>query len=363
MDIRTYWNTIATQKWNTPKRPERKRPEALDPEQSLKDIVSGKWVPRSTAMRISWKIAALCTPELIAGLETTYDLLKWMGHLSAPEVGRELMRRVLARAESMPRNVVEDFVAAPILLPVLVLAGAWNGRFVPCSSPEAKRQRPKKLTGQFCRPVAPSASADAIVNRASAVLDGFGVSNFEHYLSSDMRNDGHSVERVRNRSSPEVVKIVKSDSADQLRVLADIRAEPMPVALMLYDGGPKCLELLLRPETYEGNALGMESVATFAAMCLPGDAAMTLLPAFEAERPGFLRGVKDDAGHNLLWYLGFRKTLSISRERDRDGKELRRIRDYLLKKAKCDPTERDAFGFSWMDVREKLDLWGIGTCL
>lgn len=313
-------------------------------------------------MRNSWKVAALCTPEYVAGLDDSERdyLIQWMGHLVEPEAGRAVMRVVLANAGSMTRDAVADFVTAPIRHPGLVLAGTWGSKFAPCASPEARTRRPKTAAEHF-GPVDHSAPSNAIVNRASDVLSEFGIGDFEHCVSY-MVERGDAAEKVRKRASADVAALVKADAVDQLRLMADIRMEPLPVALMHYDGGPKCRALILRPEAYEGNEAGRDLLATFAVMCMQCDRAMDLLQSLEDVTPGYLRTVKDAAGHNLLWYLGFRKTLR-ARSLDKDeGMASRAVRNFLMKKAKCDTVERDVFGLSWQDVRDGIWTWGLSTC-
>ncbi len=90
------------------------------------------------------------------------------------------------------------------------------------------------------------------------------------------------------------------------------------------------------------------------------DEAVLLLNDMEAENPGFLRTVRDAAGHNLLWYLGFKEHIFIHNS-ERTGESAQAesrfnrysLRDLLLK-AKCDKNERDVFGISWMDARSIL---------
>jgi hypothetical protein len=330
--------------------------ERLDFEQCLKDILEGK-LSRSTpryhysrllSHRNSCKIAALCTPDLVAGLQWTEKdhFLQWIGSLAEPQVGRDLLRKILATPEMLPHDVLSRLIAAPITQPRLLFDGS---RHNPACKPPAD--------------LANSANpADAILNHAGAVLRGFQTSIWGIEADSFHIDNGEEVHRRMRFKHPETAKLVEADSVDVLRMLADIRLEPMPVALMLHLGGPKCRRLLLRPETYEGSGLSLGSLATYALMALYTDEAVLLLNDMEIENPGFLRTVKDAAGHNLLWYLGFKEHIFIH-DSSRTGESVQAksrfnrysLRD-LLFKAKCDKNERDVFGVSWMDARGILKV-------
>ena len=345
----------------------RKGPRPFDPEQGLKAIVEDLPCSGSSSMRNSWKVAVLCTPEFVAGLDSygRQNLLQWMGLLSEPEAGRAVMRHVLANAGMLTQEATADFVTAPIMHPSLALASVWRRQFIPFTSPEARIQRPKTAAEHF-GDVDAAAPSNAIVTRVSAVLHAFRVGKLEHRVSC-MREDPSTSDDVcrtprefRWQVPADVAALVKADSVERLRLMADIRMEPLPVAFMLHEGGPKCRGLLLRPETYEGSEVDMDLLATYAVMCMQCDRAIDLLQSLEDATPGYLRSVKDVAGHNLLWYLAFRKTLRVHSLGDDGGMELRAVRNFLTKKAKCDTKERDAFGLSWMDVRDKLGLCGAG---
>jgi hypothetical protein len=202
--------------------------------------------------------------------------------------------------------------------------------------------------------------ADAIAQNANAALLGFDASIWGVSPGSFHIDNGEAGRRTMRFRQPEAAKLAEADSVDVLRMMADIRLEPMPVALMLHLGGPKCRRLLLRPETYEGSGLDLGSLATYAILAMNTDEAVLLLNDMEAENPGFLRTVRDAAGHNLLWYLGFKKRIFIhgsgqTRKSEQAESRFNRygLRD-LLFKAKCDKNERDVFGISWMDARSAL---------
>ena len=204
--------------------------------------------------------------------------------------------------------------------------------------------------------------ADAIAQNANAALLGFDASIWGVSPGSFHIDNGEAGRRTMRFRQPEAAKLAEADSVDVLRMMADIRLEPMPVALMLHLGGPKCRRLLLRPETYEGSGLDLGSLATYAILAMNTDEAVLLLNDMEAENPGFLRTVRDAAGHNLLWYLGFKKRIFIhgsGRTRVSEQAESRfnryGLRD-LLFKTKCDKNERDVFGISWMDARSALKV-------
>ena len=326
--------------------------ERLDFEQCLKDILEGN-LARSTpryhysrllSHRNSCKIAALCTPDLVSKLYCLEvdHLLQWIGSLAEPQVGRDLLRKILATPETLPHDTLARLVAAPILQPLLIFK---SSRF-PGSPPADLKDSANP--------------ADAIARNASAVLLGFDASIWGVSPGSFHIDNGEAAHRRMRLRHPEAAKLVEADSVDVLRMQADIRLEPMPVALMLHLGGPKCRRLLLRPETYEGSGLSLGSLATYALMALYTDEAVLLLNDMETENPGFLRTVRDAAGHNLLWYLGFKEHIFIHNS-SRTGESVQArsrfnrysLRD-LLFKAKCDKNERDVFGVSWMDVRREL---------
>ena len=330
--------------------------ERLDFEQCLKDILEGKLshsTPRHHYSRLlshrnSCKIAALCTPDLVAGLQWTEKdhFLQWVGSLAEPQVGRDLLRKILATPETLPHDVLTCLIAAPITQPRLLFDGS---RHNPASKPPADLANSTN-------------PADAILNHAGAVLRGFQTSIWGIEAGSFHIDNGEAAHRRMRFHNPETAKLVEADSVDVLRMLADIRLEPMPVALMLHLGGPKCHRLLLRPETYEGGELNLGSLATYAVMTLGDKQAAALLDGIEAVNPGFLRTVKDAAGHNLLWYRGFSKRIYTHGAllwhgsgcvRQSSSKNL--VRD-LLVKAKCSKTESDVFGVSWEDVQSALRI-------
>ena len=319
--------------------------ERLDFEQCLKDILAGNIISRTLSNRNSRKIAALCTQELVSGLTWVEqdNFLTWIGSLANPEVGRDLLRRILAQPESLPHDRLARFVAAPILWPRLLFDGS---RHMPA------QEQPADLKDST-NPV------DAIANHAGAVLRGFQA----RIWGADPRGfhiDNDELCRIFRFRSPDIANLLETDAVDVLRMLADVRFEPMPIAFMLFLGGPKCRKLLLRPETYEGSGLNVGSLATYAVMAMPVDEAVELLSEIETETPGFLRTVKDAAGHNLLWYMGFRNHIYIRMSKRRQELEYaqillnrRALRD-LLFKAKCDRKERDVFGVAWNDLHWDL---------
>ena len=316
----------------------------LDITQSLQDIVAGKIISRHLSLRNSRKIAALCTPDFVSKLYwlEVDNLLRWIGSLAEPAVGRDLLRKLLATPDAFPHDTLARLVAAPITQPLLIFKGSRTP-----SSPPADLQNSTN-------------PADAIAQNASAALLGFDASIWGVSPGSFHIDNGEAGRRKMRFRHPEAAKLVESDSVDVLRMLADIRLEPMPVALMLHLGGPKCRRLLLRPETYEGSGLGLGSLVTYAILAMYTDDAVPLLNDMEAENPGFLRTVRDAAGHNLLWYLGFKEHIFIHNS-ERTGESAQAesrfnrysLRDLLLK-AKCDKNERDVFGISWMDARSIL---------
>ncbi len=319
--------------------------ERLDFEQCLKDILAGKIISRTLSNRNSSKIAALCTQELVSGLTWIEqdNFLRWIGSLANPEVGRDLLRRILANPESLSHDRLARFVAAPILWPRLLFDGS---RHMPA------HEQPADLKDST-NPV------DAIANHAGAVLRGFqariwGVDSHGFHIDND------ELCRVFRFRFPDTAKLLETDSVDVLQMLADVRLEPMPIAFMLYLGGPKCRKLLLRPETYEGSGLNVGSLATYAVMAMHVEEAVELLNEIETETPGFLRTVKDAAGHNLLWYMGFRSRIYIHTGGKPQGRASgfswsnRHIVRDLLFKAKCDRKERDVFGVAWNDVHWDL---------
>ena len=320
--------------------------QPLDIRQSLQDIVAGKIISRHLSLRNSRKISELCTVDFVSRLYwlEVDHLLRWIGSLAEPQIGRDLLRKILSCPELLPHDTLARLVAAPILQPLLI----FRGSRMPGSPPA-------DLTDS-------TNPADAIARNANAVLLGFGASIWGVEPGSFHIDNGEAVHRKMRFRHPETAKLVESDSVDVLRMLADIRLEPMPVALMLHLGGPKCRRLLLRPETYEGSGLSLGSLATYALMALYTSDAVLLLNDMETENPGFLRTVKDAAGHNLLWYLGFKEHIFIH-DSERTGESVQArsrfnrysLRD-LLFKAKCDKNERDVFGVSWMDARSALKV-------
>jgi hypothetical protein len=82
------------------------------------------------------------------------NFLTWVGSLANPEVGRDLLRRILANPESLPHDRLARFVAAPILWPRLLFDGS---RHMPA------HEQPADLKDST-NPV------DAIANHAGAVL-------------------------------------------------------------------------------------------------------------------------------------------------------------------------------------------------
>ena len=322
-----------------------------DYRESLNDIVGRPSDPSTRPRRIAKKIVAVCDSEFVAGLDGVefYHLLTWMGGLKDHSVARKLQRKILSHPEPLSREALMSFVTAPMQFPALLFDGPRQGLFDPRLE-EAN---------------APAAPSDAIANFAVKALRGFKIAlkPGDRYCS-----DYGETRKELLRCFPEtLISQVRDDSVCELQLLADIRMEPMPIALMLYEGGQECLRLLMREETYEMCEVGREALATLAVIGLDCGLALYLLQGMEAETPGYLRTVRDAAGHNLLWYLAFRKRINIKAFRQNgascrnDGASMRAIRDYLLKKAKCDPNERDAFGLSWMDVREALNLWGIAS--
>jgi hypothetical protein len=319
--------------------------QPLDFEQCLKDIVDGKIGSRTASQRNSRKIAALCTQERMAGLnwmEQDY-LLDWMGRLAEPAVGRDLLRKVLSNPASLPHDILARFIAAPILQPLLVLRDSRHAMYGLTGPDDLKDS---------------TNPADAIAKRAGEVLRGFQVSVWGvapgcfHVSINEPR-------RMFRFNHPETAKLVEEDSVDVLRMVSDVRLEPLPIAYMLHAGGPKCRRLLLRQETYEGSGLSLGSLATYAVMAMFEGAAMKLLGEIEAETPGFLRTVKDAAGHNLLWYLGFRRHIVVHATERQAGTrswDVNDFRDFLFK-AKCDKKECDVFGVAWNDVRRDLAGW------
>ena len=319
--------------------------ERLDFEQCLKDILAGNIGTRTLSDRNSHKIAALCTQERMARLNWREqdNLLKWIGTLAKPEVGRELLRTVLAKPESLPQDCLARFIAAPVHKPRLLFDGEKYMDICPLPEDIKDSTNP----------------ADAIIKNANAVLRGFqsriwGAETTSFHMAED------DTERVIRLRYPEIVRLVETDSVEVIRMMADVRLEPMPIAHMFHLGGPKCHKLLLRPETYERSELTIGSLATYAVMAMCAYDTMSLLDEIEAENPGLLRTVKDTAGHNLLWYMGFRKSIFVHKEIKRSpsarwlsSDAMRAVRDFLLK-AKCDRKERDVFGVSWNDVQWNL---------
>ncbi len=314
----------------------------------LKDIIAGYYAPRTLSSRNARIIASLCDPVVLGRLNGAElgNVLGWMGRLTDRKLAWEFQRKVLSRPEELfySFDALVCFVAAPIFCPSLLVHGKSGWLLVP-----------RNKFGK-CHP------AFAIANFALKALRGFEAVFKKTSSDSSLSEWGETRDHLLRKYPESLVSLVRADCVEGLRLMTDIRMEPMPIALMLCEGGPECHRLLSRPETYEGCEADLESLAAFAAMVLGGDMAMSILQALESETPGSLRTIKDDAGHNLLWYLAFRHEISMesfSRRRTSSPSgeaTIANLRDFLLKEANCDPEERDVFDLSWADVRGRLGV-------
>lgn len=319
----------------------------LNYKKCLWDIIAGYYGPRTLSATNARIIASFCDYDVLGKLNGAElgNVLRWMCSLKNREVSREILRKFLSHPEELfyAFDALVCLVAAPMLCPSLLVDGK-NMLLDPRSN--AKNAVP--------------VPADAIADFALKALRGFEVVLTS--LGFSLWEQGETRDHLLEKYPKNLVSVVRADSVLGLKLMLDVLMEPMPIALILSEGGPECRRLLLRPETYEGCEVGREALAALAVIALDGDAALSILQALESDTPGFIRTIKDDAGHNLLWYLGFRNHISMetfstpwtsSPQRKVTTDDLR---DYLLEKARCNPEARDAFDLSWKDVRGRLGL-------
>ena len=319
----------------------------LNYKKCLWDIIAGYYGPRTLSAANARKIASLCDYNMLSELNGAEmrNVLRWMSSLKNREVSREILRKFLSHPEELfyAFNALVFFVAAPMFCPSLLVDG--KDRFLDPRS-NAKNAVP--------------VPADAIADFALKAFHGFEVVLTSYDFS--LWEHGETRDHLLEKYPKNLVSVVRADSVLGLKLMMDVMMAPMPIALILAEGGPECRSLLFRPETYEGCEVGREALATLAVMALAGDAALSILQALEADTPGFIRKIKDAAGHNLLWYLGFRKNITMKTFSNQWTSSPQRhattddLRDYLLEKARCNPEARDAFDLSWNDVRGRLGL-------
>ena len=292
------------------------------------------WPARQAFFRLSADAADLYDPVFVATCDKSEEKLLRRGLACMDPVnGMAVLRRLLDGAEMLPRPTLLGFASLPFLEPRLIL------------------ETTDKKTPH------PADAASAFVWRA---LSSFGLKPSPLRNTWRPEKDG-VISRTIGRNYHDLLPLVQNDATASIQILMDInlRKPTRSFLSMLYlEGGPECLKMLLRPETYAGSGIRREALAALAVMAQKGDEAVAVLEGLEAETPGLVKAQKDAAGRNLLWYLALRERIWIHASKNkvpwepsiRPG-DAARVRDVLLA-AGCDPNATDVFGFSWEEARE-----------
>ena len=153
----------------------------------------------------------------------------------------------------------------------------------------------------------------------------------------------------RMKMSPALQKAIVEDDVPSFELLRNMEGRRVCFSLLaeiLNTGKFAILRNLIAHGGIPRDVMTLEQLCCYCAAQFPDGQAVPILTLVEEERPGFLKGVRDDFGRNLLWYTVFNKNTGWFHP----DCELTR---FLLEKG-CDPDNENQLGLSWREVTDSL---------